>query len=149
VKVYRIPAGTYFEKQEDARKADRKFETVEFPFAASPKADFVTWLNNRQLLDVAAERQQERIGDFLSAPIRAAEAASGMTGDQAMERNSLLDDVTWKPTAQPQPTQPVQTDAAKFAEQVNERWNELPLGLRVDLGLIAFEDARSTWGYRQ
>lgn len=44
MKVYRAK-GTYFEKQEDARKADRAFEAVEFPFAASPKADFVAWMN--------------------------------------------------------------------------------------------------------
>lgn len=44
MKVYRAK-GAYFEKQEDARKADRAFEAVEFPFAASPKTDFVVWLN--------------------------------------------------------------------------------------------------------
>ncbi len=44
MKVYRAK-GTYYEMQADAKKADKGFETVEFPFAASPKADFVDWLN--------------------------------------------------------------------------------------------------------
>lgn len=39
--------GTYYEKQADVPKGQGKFETVEFPFAASPKADFVAWMNER------------------------------------------------------------------------------------------------------
>jgi hypothetical protein len=48
MKLY-FAIGTYFEKQADARVEVRgtgqKFKTVEFPFAASPKAEFVAWLN--------------------------------------------------------------------------------------------------------
>lgn len=45
MKVY-LAKGIYYEMQADAKKADKGFETVEFPFAASPKSDFVEWLNN-------------------------------------------------------------------------------------------------------
>lgn len=37
--------GRFYEKQADV--PSRKFEVVEFPFAASPKADFVDWMNQR------------------------------------------------------------------------------------------------------
>lgn len=43
MKLY-LHSGRYYEKQADC--PDRKFETVEFPFAASPKADFVAWFNS-------------------------------------------------------------------------------------------------------
>lgn len=59
MKVY-LSCGTYFEKQEDAHKHARQngttFTKVEFPFAASPKADFVAWLNMDG--DIAEERPQ-------------------------------------------------------------------------------------------
>lgn len=45
MKVY-LAKGIYYEMQADAKKADKGFETVDFPFAASPKSDFVDWLNN-------------------------------------------------------------------------------------------------------
>lgn len=45
MKLY-LQNGTYYEKQADVPKG--KFETVEFPFSASPKADFVAWMNERQ-----------------------------------------------------------------------------------------------------
>lgn len=45
MKLYRLD-GLYYEKQADLPKGQLKAaETVEFPFAASPKADFVSWLN--------------------------------------------------------------------------------------------------------
>lgn len=64
--------GTYYEKQADVPKGQGKFETVEFPFAASPKADFVAWLNERPvsgdgmitddgLLDLHGEMRQEAL----------------------------------------------------------------------------------------
>lgn len=43
MKLY-LHSGRYYEKQADC--PDRKFETVEFSFAATPKADFVAWLNS-------------------------------------------------------------------------------------------------------
>lgn len=46
MKVY-LANGRYFEKQADARAEDRKFETIDFPFGASPKSDFIDWLNDR------------------------------------------------------------------------------------------------------
>ena len=47
MKVY-LAKGIYYEMQADAKKADKDFETMEFPFAASPKSDFVDWLNERE-----------------------------------------------------------------------------------------------------
>jgi hypothetical protein len=43
MKLYQHTNGIFYEKQADC--PSRSFETVEFPFAASPKADFVAWLN--------------------------------------------------------------------------------------------------------
>ena len=70
MKLY-LHTGRYYEKQADC--PDRKFETVEFPFAASPKADFVAWLNN---------------------PPISIEAAAAFIGDAVqseLEREALLD----------------------------------------------------------
>lgn len=62
MKVY-LSKGIYYEMQADAKKADKGFETVEFPFAASPKSDFVDWLNNgkwpRAAIEVAAQDRAE------------------------------------------------------------------------------------------
>lgn len=51
MKVY-LANGTYFETQAEA-KAEAKssgkgFEAVDLPFGASPKADFIVWLNEQQ-----------------------------------------------------------------------------------------------------
>lgn len=74
MKVY-LANGIYIEKQEDARKAARlhntKFETVDFPFAASPKSDFVDWLNNgkwpRASVEVNAQDRDDTFVDDLIA----------------------------------------------------------------------------------
>lgn len=71
MKVY-LAKGIYYEMQADAKKADKGFETVDFPFAASPKSDFVGWLNG---------------GNMPRADI-----------DLNVDRNDLLDEVTWKPS---------------------------------------------------
>lgn len=52
--VYRAPTGTYYEKQADMPKGT-KFEAVDYPFAASPKGDFVRWLNEQGLGDAVHE----------------------------------------------------------------------------------------------
>lgn len=43
MKLYLHSNGLFYEKQADC--PSRSFEAVEFPFAASPKADFVAWMN--------------------------------------------------------------------------------------------------------
>lgn len=48
MKIY-LANNRYFEKQADARAESRDFRTIEFPFAATPKADFVDWLNEKGL----------------------------------------------------------------------------------------------------
>jgi len=44
MKLYLHTNGCFYEKQADC--PSKSFEAVEFPFAASPKADFVAWMNN-------------------------------------------------------------------------------------------------------
>lgn len=118
MKVYRIPAGTYFEKQEDARKADRKFTAAEFPFAASPKADFVAWMNERE-----ADKQP---GD-----------------DPRLDEHYPGSD--WSPpTPQPQPTQPVQPQSILDRAAIDAMWPNLPLEYRFGLCAMTMEDARNT-----
>lgn len=43
--------GIYYEKQADVPKGQGRFETVEFPFSASPKSDFVDWMNKRAAVE--------------------------------------------------------------------------------------------------
>lgn len=45
MKLYLHTNGCFYEKQADC--PSKSFEAVEFPFAASPKADFVAWMNQR------------------------------------------------------------------------------------------------------
>lgn len=117
MKVYRIPAGTYFEKQEDARKADRKFEPVEFPFAASPKADFVAWLNEQ--------------GTGECPPF------SGLASPEPAGPE-------WRLEPQPQPTQPVQPQSILDRAAIDAMWPNLPLEYRFGLCAMTMEDARNT-----
>lgn len=51
--------GTYYEKQADVPKRQGKFEAVEFPFSASPKADFVAWINDRGNEAVVEQAESE------------------------------------------------------------------------------------------
>lgn len=43
MKLYLHTNGLFYEKQADC--PSKSFEAVEFPFSATPKADFVTWMN--------------------------------------------------------------------------------------------------------
>lgn len=124
MKVYRIPAGTYFEKQEDARKADRKFATVEFPFSASPKADFVDWLNNNRI-DFGYREHAD-----LVAPVFG-------EGNPA-----LVIEPKGQPT--PQPTQPVQPQSHIDRAAIDAMWPSLDLAYRFGLCAMTMEDARNT-----
>lgn len=120
MKVYRIPAGTYFEKQEDARKADRKFEAVDFAFAASPKADFVDWLNS-------AERQGVQ--------------ASGSAATYAKAEEMMDCYQFGSVSAQPQPTQPSPAHAAQVIA-FEDQFGAMPLALQLHYAALAVENAR-------
>jgi hypothetical protein len=61
MKLYQHTNGIFYEKQADC--PSRSFETVEFPFAASPKADFVAWLNQNAAIAKA------HVGKASSAPL--------------------------------------------------------------------------------
>jgi hypothetical protein len=61
MKLYQNSNGVFYEKQADC--PSKTFETVEFPFAASPKADFVAWLNQNAAL--AKAHISAPIGDLL------------------------------------------------------------------------------------
>lgn len=54
MKLYLHTNGVFYERQADC--PSRKFETVEFPFAASPKADFVAWMNQNAGITANAMR---------------------------------------------------------------------------------------------
>jgi hypothetical protein len=60
MKLYLHTNGCFYEKQADC--PSKSFEAVEFPFAASPKADFVDWMN--QNAGIAAKVAP--IGDLLA-----------------------------------------------------------------------------------
>jgi hypothetical protein len=61
MKLYLHTNGVFYEKQADC--PSKKFEAVEFPFAASPKADFVAWINQNSAL--TQTRQVGALGDLL------------------------------------------------------------------------------------
>jgi hypothetical protein len=61
MKLYRHSNGLFYEKQADC--PSKTFEAVEFPFAASPKADFVAWMN--QNAGIAKNHTSAPIGDLL------------------------------------------------------------------------------------
>jgi hypothetical protein len=114
-----LAAGTYYEKQADVPKGT-KFEAVEFPFAASPKADFVAWMNERSMSGLVAP-----LIDDVSPALT-------MDGPIAKPVG---------PCASTLPS-PAKDDLA-FRREVAERWDHQPLAWRLDLGMLAFEDARS------
>ena len=119
--------GFYYEKQDEAhREAGRRnTETVEFPFAASPKGDFVAWLN-------AQAFEQSLKG--------------GWTAEEQAATEALLDlpPVVAKPVGPCASTAPSPAkDDLAFRREVSERWDSLPLTYRLDLGMLAFEDARN------
>lgn len=57
MKLYLHTNGVFYEKQADC--PNKSFEAVEFPFAASPKADFVAWINQNAGIATAATSQAE------------------------------------------------------------------------------------------
>ena len=57
MKLYLHNNGCFYEKQADC--PSKNFEAVEFPFAATPKADFVAWMNQNSGLAKAATSQAE------------------------------------------------------------------------------------------
>ena len=121
MKIYRIPAGTYFEKQDDARKADREFEVVEFPFSASPKADFVDWLNGQ-------------IGPTFFESVQALGSVS--TYEKAAQAVQ-----EWAPpTAQPAPQQPALTTPQPVLFE--DAFEAMPLATQLHYAALAVENAR-------
>lgn len=113
MRLYRA-AGTYYEKQADVPKGAR-FEAVEVPFAASPKADFVAWMNERE--------RDKQPGD--DAPL---------FGHANPEIEPL-----GKP--QPAPAQPSPAHAAQVLAFEDE-WANFPLGRKLHFAALACEDAR-------
>ena len=109
--------GTYYEKQADVPKGQGKFEAVEFPFAASPKADFVNWMNERR-------------------PLALAEAKSGMAVEDAMEPHPILADLTFKPI--PERVEVTRDNPLQF----DDAWETFPLARKLHFAALACEDAR-------
>ena len=75
MKLYLHTNGVFYEKQADC--PSKNFEAVEFPFAATPKADFVAWINQNSALAKAAtgdygpghsKAEVDRINDLLAPP---------------------------------------------------------------------------------
>lgn len=62
-----LAAGTHYEKQADVPKGT-KFEAVEFPFAASPKADFVAWMNATGPAEPLFEDTTETVLNLVAQP---------------------------------------------------------------------------------
>lgn len=118
MKLY-LAAGTYYEKQADVPKGT-KFEGVEFSFAASPKADFVTWMNEQP----SAERAVAVTAPLLEQVEWAGPIAKPIGPCRSLEPSEAKDDLA-------------------FRREVAERWDNQPLPWRLDLGMLAFEDARS------
>jgi hypothetical protein len=104
VKVY-LASGAYYEKQADVPKG-QKFEAVEFPFGASPKADFIAWLNEQQ----AGIVKLAKIATDVNAPI-----VVGEPYDIALPVSKPLDARTGPPT-----TADIAADRERTAETLRQ-----------------------------
>lgn len=127
MKVYRTlpPAiSCFYEKQSDIPKG-MKFTTVEFPFNASPKADFVAWLN-------------DPCGEFAAAKVEGFNAGFVKGEDVAYAG------IEARGVAQPQPVQPVQPQSQIDRAAIDAMWPSLPLAYRFGLCAMTMEDARNT-----
>jgi hypothetical protein len=124
MKLY-LAAGTYYEKQADVPKGT-KFEPVEFIFTASPKADFVAWMNNAGKALAYAEKKMDLL---TNQPVTFLEVEAGPIAKPV------------GPCASTLPSLPKEEMA--FRREVEKRWPDTPLTWRLDLGMLAFEDARS------
>lgn len=112
MKLYRsLTTRLYHEKQADVPKGE-KFEAVEFPFAASPKADFVAWMNQQP----ASERA-------------------------CRETAPLLEEMDWTPKQQPLPTQPDPAHAARSIA-LEDAWENLPFAQKAHFASLFCEEAR-------
>lgn len=134
MKVYRAH-GDYYEKQADVPKGT-KFETVEFPFNASPKSDFVAWLNerNRAAADYGVEHA--------ARCVEAAKKRMQPTIFHHDHDTSFLNEPLG--VAQPQPTQPVQPQSQIDRNQIEDLWPTLPLAFQFHLCAATMEAARNT-----
>jgi hypothetical protein len=116
VKTY-LSAGRYYEKQADVPKG-QKFEAVEFPFAASPKADFIDWLNS-----INAQLDRETFD--------AQETLWMIDGH--------LDDY---PATPPPPPESKPKSYADWSTEIDEAWAALPLAHKASLVIQFAEEVR-------
>jgi hypothetical protein len=128
MKLYRARNTTdqlFYEKQADVPKGT-KFETVEFAFAASPKADFVTWLNERDAAGL--------VDPWKGYPWK---------GHENDPMYPLV--IEPKGVAQPQPKQPDPAHAAQIIA-FEDAFEAMPLPTQLHYAGLALENARSQIG---
>ncbi len=121
MKLY-LANGTHYEKQADVPKGT-KFEAVEFPFAASPKADFVAWLNELGVTYSVTLSDVENEGLRVDAAVDAGEPWPSQPTYS-------------KPTTLSDPA----ISAATIA--LDEAFMAAPLAQQLTLASIALEEAR-------
>lgn len=115
----------YFEKQADVPKGQGKFEIVEFPFNASPKADFVSWMNQQEQLKLVDEIREELIAEE--------QIESLGTGSPEAAQEMVVELV-------PLPPPPASTiTRADF----DEAWFGFPLPLQCHYAALAMEECRA------
>jgi hypothetical protein len=120
MKVYQSKADRrFYEKQADVPKGV-KWAAVEFPFSASPKADFIAWLNQ---LDYG--------------PLVAAQIGS----QQATSVGVNIDEPLFNVIPTPNPVQP----DPHFSKQViafEDGFEAMPLATKLHYATLALEEAR-------
>lgn len=135
MKLYLL-AGVYYEKQADVPRGQGKFETVEFPFAATPKADFVSWLNDQSINELAGTCDCSALMNGASDHSPSCPSYNPIGERLSSGGGEPLD---FRP--EPPPPNPVR-DALRFREEVEDRWDEFPLGWKIDRMIDTAEECR-------
>lgn len=120
MRVY-LANGVHYEKQADVPKG-AKPAPVDFPFAASPKADFVAWLNERPTFAQGAEFAHEERDD-------AEQFAAEIAGDYPHG------------VGQPLPEQPSPSHSAQVIA-FEDQFEAMPLATQLHYAALAVENAR-------
>jgi hypothetical protein len=124
MKTY-LADGRYYEKQADVPKGT-KFEAVEFPFSASPKADFIDWLN----------------ANFNQCPTPGCPNFVGETYD-ADETLRLIDGpLDDYPATPPPPNERKPKSYTDYSTEIDEAWSALPLAHKSSLVIQYAEEVR-------
>jgi len=113
MKLY-LASGTYYEKQIHEKGRDSAFCTIEFPFSATPKSEFVNWLN----------KQGHQ--------------------DQGEPSEELPVDLYIRKNAERLASQPPKGPSNKAAQTVafEDGFQDMPLATKLHYAALALEEAR-------